>query len=49
MGGIPPFGYKIEERKLLIVDDEAKIVSQFSMRLLKPISGEIDLSKNNVR
>src|SRR4029077_6132681 len=26
MGGVPPFGYRAQDRKLIIVDNEAKIV-----------------------
>ena len=26
MGGVPPFGYRAQDRKLIIVDSEAEIV-----------------------
>src|SRR5204863_8993975 len=44
MGGVPPLGYRVEDRKLLIVDSEAEIVRSIfrryaeigSVLLLKP-------------
>src|SRR5205814_495863 len=43
MGGVPPLGYRVENRKLLVIDSEAKIVRSIfcryaelgSVRLLK--------------
>ena len=31
MGGVPPFGYRVQDRKLIIVDSEAEIV-RFTFR-----------------
>src|SRR5215813_5230248 len=52
MGGIPPLGYRVQDRKLLILDSEAEIVHSIfrhyaqlgSVRLLK---GELDASGVN--
>jgi len=43
MGGVPPLGYRVQDRKLVIVDSEAEIVHSIfrcyaelgSVRLLK--------------
>ena len=47
MGGVPPFGYRAQDRKLVIIDSEAELVSSIFRRYTE--LGSVRLLKKGAR